>query len=165
MITIPSCWMIWRTSQHAFSVSPFFTMSMRSKTLKKVLFPSQQAASIIPLRQSPTNPGPRHTFILSHGKWSNRCFLEGCGGWKIDFLAYWGVHIVSWKLCHVDYSPSACLKETLHLFGRRYVSIWNYFGNGLYSHFQIKESDFKYQKTGFNMIQSPKCKILITKQY
>lgn len=80
-------------------------------------------------RPHPRSPGQLSSFLM--GKCSNRCFLAVCGGWKSDILAYWGVNIVSWKLCHMGYNPNVFLKATLPWFGRGYISIWNYFGNSL----------------------------------
>lgn len=156
MITTPSCYIIWRVRQRTTTIVRItnYATSVPLKTWKTTI--SMSAGC---LRLSPLPQGPRPLLPPSQGKWSSRCFLECCGGWKIDFLASLGANTVSWKLCHVDCSPYACLKETLHWLGRRYMSIWNYFGSSVYSCFQIKESSFKYQKIDFSMIQSPMWKI------
>ena len=82
----------------------------------------------------------------------------------------WGVvvpaRLISWLfgwltlyLENVDQNPYAFLRETLHLFGRGSMSIWSNFGNGLCFCFQVKEGNFKSQKTGFNTTQFQKSRI------
>lgn len=59
MITIPSSWMVWRTSQHEPLSKPSFMSLLCLQKLEKATLPKPEGASVSTSRwSSPANPGP-----------------------------------------------------------------------------------------------------------
>lgn len=156
--------MIWWTSQHQplpLSKPPFMSLPCLQKPGESHHSQaSRLPPSTLPDGAPPLTRGLELCFHSFSWQMVQQMFLRGLWWLEDWFPGLLGCEHSILKSMSCGLYPYVSLKETLHLFGRGYISVWNYFGNSLHSCFQIREGNIKHWKTAFNKIQSPKVRYL-----